>query len=453
MFGALDLAFYIQDRLEKDSLAVVDTSDDAIDIVSLDFLNKLRESQVEVVKFNDLRKFIDAQVLASKVMGMSHPAIRYLSSSAIKDYDYCVKAHSKLPICFAKYKSDFCNEATYDIMEAKDSRVSVPWGITCVDFNSEAVIDELYLPDTVFFSDNTPRTVNLHNSKVKNIRLPWGMSVIPARQFAKLPCLERIVIPDTVTHIDLYAFMGSTSLKEVVLPKSLQTVEDGVFQDTQIKRIVFPESTTTVGNSAFARDTALETIEFKGDTVNLGHKIIEGTAVRRFVFPKKEAFVNTKVCMGAEYLEEVVLPDTVTGIGDSAFEDCRSLEKINIPSAVNIILDAAFAGCSNLRKLDLYDTQIEELNRDSFAYSGIRYIALPHKCKYVYKYCFKLTDAIEVIYIPKTVKAFADWVARTPFDCVFYTDYTEADLSRIPIFKYRNVYYNVSIDTFRKQFL
>lgn len=451
MFGALDLAFYIQDRLEKDSLAVVDTSDDAIDIVSLDFLNKLRESQVEVVKFNDLRKFIDAQVLASKVMGMSHPAIRLVKSSSIKDYVDCVKAHSKSPICYAKYTPDFCYEANYNIVEAKDSRVSVPWGITCVDFNSEAVIDELYLPDTVFFSDNTPRTVNLHNSKVKNIRLPWGMSVIPARQFAKLPCLERIVIPDTVTHIDLYAFMGSTSLKEVVLPKSLQTVEDGAFQDTQIKRIVFPESTTTVGNSAFARDTALEEIEFKGDTVNLGHKIIEGTAVRRFVFPKK-AFVNTKVCMGAEYLEEVVLPDTVTSIGDSAFEDCRSLEKINIPSAVNIILDAAFAGCTNLHKLDLYDTQIENLSGDIFANSGIRYIALPHKCKYVYLYCFRLTEIIDAIYMPKTVKAF-DWVARTPFDCVFYTDYTQAELSGITHFKYRSVYCDVSIDTFRKQFL
>lgn len=51
-----------------------------------------------------------------------------------------------------------------------------------------------------------------------------------------------------------------------------------------------------------------------------------------------------------EYLEEVVLPDSITSIGDEAFYGCRSLRALTIPASVTYIGGCAF-----------YDSGIEEI--------------------------------------------------------------------------------------------
>ena len=47
-------------------------------------------------------------------------------------------------------------------------------------------------------------------------------------------------------------------------------------------------------------------------------------------------------------LEKITIPDSVTSIGDKAFENCRKLTSINIPSSVTSIDSYAFYGCTNL---------------------------------------------------------------------------------------------------------
>ena len=44
------------------------------------------------------------------------------------------------------------------------------------------------------------------------------------------------------------------------------------------------------------------------------------------------------------------MPDSVTGIGGSAFSGCRSLKSINIPSVIEIEGDA-FIGCHALKSI------------------------------------------------------------------------------------------------------
>lgn len=53
------------------------------------------------------------------------------------------------------------------------------------------------------------------------------------------------------------------------------------------------------------------------------------------------------------YLEEVILPNTIKEIGNSAFSILSALRKVNIPESVERIGDSAFSGCSNLQKIDL----------------------------------------------------------------------------------------------------
>lgn len=52
-------------------------------------------------------------------------------------------------------------------------------------------------------------------------------------------------------------------------------------------------------------------------------------------------------------MTSVIIPNTITLIEDSAFEDCKQLEKIDIPDSVTKISYWAFCGCENLKEVNI----------------------------------------------------------------------------------------------------
>ena len=50
-------------------------------------------------------------------------------------------------------------------------------------------------------------------------------------------------------------------------------------------------------------------------------------------------------------LEKIVIPDSVTKIGDKAFKDCTGLTSIAIGASVKEIDKTAFDGCSALKTI------------------------------------------------------------------------------------------------------
>jgi len=48
------------------------------------------------------------------------------------------------------------------------------------------------------------------------------------------------------------------------------------------------------------------------------------------------------------YIGEIVIPNSVTVIGEEAFFGCSGLQSIVIPNSVTQIRDRAFSGCDNL---------------------------------------------------------------------------------------------------------
>lgn len=54
-----------------------------------------------------------------------------------------------------------------------------------------------------------------------------------------------------------------------------------------------------------------------------------------------------------ESVEEIVIPNSVTTIGRSAFEECTNITNIVVPNSVTSIEDEAFIRCANLRNIKL----------------------------------------------------------------------------------------------------
>ena len=111
-------------------------------------------------------------------------------------------------------------------------------------------------------------------------------------------------IPNSVTTIGNWAFVGCNSLTSINIPNSVITIGESAFMDCDsLISINIPNSVTTIENWAFA---------------------------------------------GCDSLTSINVPNSVTTIGEGAFVGCNSLTSINIPNSVTTIKVEAFCGCENL---------------------------------------------------------------------------------------------------------
>ena len=69
--------------------------------------------------------------------------------------------------------------------------------------------------------------------------------------------------------------------------------------------------------------------------------------------------------------KEVVIPDTVKGIGANAFNGCEELESVTIPANVTTIDITAFADCLNLKVIKGYKNTYAEIFAKEHGYEFV----------------------------------------------------------------------------------
>ena len=73
------------------------------------------------------------------------------------------------------------------------------------------------------------------------------------------------------------------------------------------------------------------------------------------IIPDSVTSIGNKAFSGCTSLISVTISDSVTTIGSYAFSSCSSLKSITIPNSVKSISDNIFTGCSNLTSITFED--------------------------------------------------------------------------------------------------
>ncbi len=104
---------------------------------------------------------------------------------------------------------------------------------------------------------------------------------------------------------------------------------------------------------------------------------------------------------GAEYLESVVIPNTVKSIGKETFNGCKYLQNIIIPSSVTKIGYAAFAS-SGLRDIKIPNTVV---SIEDYAFQNCQFpkVTIPNSVTYMGKSVFGLNKVLKDVIIPNSV--------------------------------------------------
>ncbi len=142
---------------------------------------------------------------------------------------------------------------------------------------------------------------------------------------------------------------------------------------------------STIGPAAFENQLFLTSITISTNVTSIGYV----------------AFAYTG-------LTNLVLPDSVTNIADSAFSTCSRLLAVTLPSTVTTIGQAAFLDCESLTNITI-PPSITNLPNDLFAYcTALNTITIPSNVTSIGGSAFQACDSLTSITIPASVTQIGD---------------------------------------------
>ena len=179
------------------------------------------------------------------------------------------------------------------------------------------------------------------------------------------------VIPDSVTEIGERAFSSCWALTSINIPDSVTKIGEGAFQECKaLTSITIPNSVTEIDNSAFSWCETLTNVNIPESVTKIDSAVFRGclgltsiiVADENKVYDSRNncnAIIETKTNRLIQGCANTVIPDSVTEIGNWAFDACKRLKSITIPKSVNKIGVSVFFWCDELTSVTIPNSVTE----------------------------------------------------------------------------------------------
>ena len=287
-------------------------------------------------------------------------------------------------------------------------------------------IDNISIPQHVTYNDVTYQVTSVDDyafyycTELAHVILPEGITDIGYMAYYRCDNLTSIIVPEGVRNIENFAFGDCANLKYVILPSSLLETGFFVFQscvnltyivcnaevpptlgsepfynvDSSIP-VYVPASSVTAYQSVgeWNKFTDIQPIVTASGTcgdnltwnyANYGILTIDGAGTMNDYSSGEENKVPWYEYR--EFINEIIINEGVTSIGNYAFEECSKLYSVNLPKSLTTIGEFAFRNTHSLRCLSIPEG-VTELKNCAFQSSNL-----------------------ESIYIPKAVSAIGDGI-------------------------------------------
>lgn len=303
-------------------------------------------------------------------------------------------------------------------------------------------LTSLVLPDGVL-SISTEAFVVC--TSLTSVTMPEGLTIGDS-VFNQCTALPSIDIPSTVTTIGVTTFYGCTSLTSVSIPEGMISIGRNAFDDcTNLTSLTIPSTVTSLGDHVNGEDllTTL-TLPNRFGAGYTNKVIVDGLTIAHCpTLPDNQQMTYSTLFAGSipscppqatcdpavqaccpsspgpvtitygvtsiadsfyscQTLTSIVLPDTVTAMGNKAFFNCFSLTSVVIGSGVTYIPPSTFSSCSALTSVTLPETLTDIGNSAFYGCLSLTSINIPSSVTNIENSAFQ-RSGLTTLVIPSTV--------------------------------------------------
>ena len=185
---------------------------------------------------------------------------------------------------------------------------------------------------------------------------------IGASAFVRNTEIKKVILPATITAIEMNAFEGCTALTAVEFyggESQLTRIEYGAFQGcAALAEITLPSTLKTIGNIAFSGCVSLDDMVIPESVTEIGYRAVYNTAY----YNDDKNWVGGALYAGLHLIgvrnsyfsaansEFVIKPNTLA-VAEFAFDGCTGMTKLTIPVSVKTIGTDAFKDCTGLKEV------------------------------------------------------------------------------------------------------
>ncbi len=202
---------------------------------------------------------------------------------------------------------------------------------------------------------------------------------------------------------------------------------DAPWRSADFKEVVIGTGITRIGVRAFANNKKLEKVTLPDTVTSIGELAFESSGLKSVSLPKNLTVIEDGAFSGCESLTNVVFAGAVTGttgnaldsqgsasangtlkIGRNAFSSCIVLKEISLPEGTTTIGDNAFNNCRALEQITLPNTITEMGAYQFYGCSSLQSVRIPIRITSIKEYTFGGCSALAELTIPAGVTSIED---------------------------------------------
>lgn len=237
---------------------------------------------------------------------------------------------------------------------------------------------------------------NGDNTTLKEVILPEGLTSIEEAAFANCTALEKLNVPSTVNTLGRW-ILENTKVTSFTIPQGVTEIPASCFYGSAFTTINIPPSVKTIGNWAF-QDAKLTEVVIPSSVTSIGKWAFrcdnDNPTLQSVII---EANI-TEIPEGCFYLQtkltSLSLPEGITAIGDDAFCVCK-ISSLTLPSSLKTIGARAFSS-NGITQLTI-PNKVESIGNSAFAHNSIDNIDFPATLVSLHATAFKWESMNEVI--------------------------------------------------------